>query len=429
MRKIFVFIFAFMLLCACGNSSAESDLYVYRVFTKEHQVNGELLVKEDFPSNTVSEKDISSLLTLLMQKPSDVKTYNPLEGIDEVTGVVIDGTAKITLSGDFSELSGFEKTLSSAVLTLTLSSLPEVQRLDIYVGEEIFESGLVSADMQIYETTNDPARLDICLYFANEDNTSLIPEFRSLSIDESSQPERYIIEELLNPPEDSGLKSPIPLGTELLGITSEGKTCTLNFSAEFLENKPQNATEEILTVYSIVNSLTFLSDVSEVVITVEGEPVENYVNLHLVSPMTKLSLISANEGRDSLYTKLYLAHGEKLFGVPSIMNSSSDNVQTVLDQLMFSSGFGAYTSLFSSSDDLNHVETSYGTCKITISRSFFDSRTETEASLAVDALVKTLTELENVDDVKITYSNGNTPIIESLELENALNSVNADIIK
>ncbi len=426
MKKLIFLIFMCVFLCACGDDSEENSVSVYRVYSEEHQVNGELLVKEPV---VLEENDINTVLYALSQSPTDVRAYNPLGEIDEISGTVSDGTATVILSADFNELDDFDKTLSCAVLTLSICSLPEVERVDVLVGETVFASELVTADMLLYDTTIDPSRLDISLYFSNESGDMLIPEYRTLSIDENSQPERYIIEELLSPSEESGLKSPIPEGTELLGIASEGKSCTINFSSEFLINKPKTATGEIITIYSIVNSLTFLSNVSEVIITVEGETIDKYVNLSLSAPLTKLSLISATDGRESYFAKLYFAYGEALFGVPSIINSTADNAQAVLDKLMLAPSFGSYTSLFTSSDELNHVETLFGTCTVSVSRSFFESRTENEVSLAVDAIVKTLVDLEEVNAVELVYSNGNSPIMEELELDKILLDAKAEIIE
>ncbi len=111
------------------------------------------------------------------------------------------------------------------------------------------------------------------LYFATKDAMYLQAE--ELSIEgESSLIYEETIKGLINGPQSSQLTATIPQGVKLLNIDIEGQIAQLNFNQALVDNHWGGSTGEIMTVYSIVNTMTEFTEIHSVKILIEGEEVE-----------------------------------------------------------------------------------------------------------------------------------------------------------
>jgi spore germination protein GerM len=110
------------------------------------------------------------------------------------------------------------------------------------------------------------------LYFADKNNVFLRAEQRVLS--QTEEPISYgrnIMEALISGPAQK-LAPTIPRKTTLRAIyITEAGTCYVDLSYEIRENHPGGAATELLTVYSIVNSLILnIAEIEAVRILIEG---------------------------------------------------------------------------------------------------------------------------------------------------------------
>ena len=112
----------------------------------------------------------------------------------------------------------------------------------------------------------------ISLYFKNIETNSLIAEAKAIDVKELYQdPYTYLINMLIAGPESEKLESAIPEGTKINSCTLKGNTVYVDLSKEFIDNAPASITEESIAVYSIVNTLTELNEVTGVKILINGE--------------------------------------------------------------------------------------------------------------------------------------------------------------
>lgn len=116
----------------------------------------------------------------------------------------------------------------------------------------------------------------ISLYFANEDGTKLKLEMRYVPMSELKKPANeiasLIVRELINgPSKGSGLKPTLPAETKLRSVKINGDVATVDLSKEFKEKHPGGKAAEQLTIYSIVNSLTELKEISQVKFKIDGK--------------------------------------------------------------------------------------------------------------------------------------------------------------
>ncbi len=128
--------------------------------------------------------------------------------------------------------------------------------------------------VDVNETTITGETTTVSLYFASPDGTGLVEEQRNIAKVEGIARET-INELVMGPAPASGLLPTIPEGTALVDINiKEDGLCRVDFSSELVNNHLGGSTEETLTVYSIVNTLTQFPTVNEVQIMVDGQFVE-----------------------------------------------------------------------------------------------------------------------------------------------------------
>ncbi len=124
------------------------------------------------------------------------------------------------------------------------------------------------------EIENVDETTTVTLFFANPDGTGLVEEQRT--IPKVVGIARATINELIaGPAAESRLTPTMPEGTILKDINiKENGLCIVDFSKELVDNHLGGSTEETLTVYSIVNTLTQFPTVKEVQILVGGQYVD-----------------------------------------------------------------------------------------------------------------------------------------------------------
>lgn len=131
---------------------------------------------------------------------------------------------------------------------------------------------------KIYPTppTGEKEKVVVDLYFAEPNTERLIKEERKIELygDLTSQAKQVILGLIKGP--DTNLTGTIPPGTTLrnLSINHDG-IAFVDFSPELTSRHPGGSSAELLTIYSIVNSLTLnFKGIKKVQILVEGKKVE-----------------------------------------------------------------------------------------------------------------------------------------------------------
>jgi spore germination protein GerM len=128
------------------------------------------------------------------------------------------------------------------------------------------------------------------IYFAKKGRDNLASELRkvrkrSMLIAQA----RQIVETVLEGPADQSLYQIIPKGTTLRGLFFDSGVFIVDLSHEFLAIQNQGIAEQILGVYSLVNSLTELDARAKVRFLINGtEPAGNEGHVDLSQPMTRL---------------------------------------------------------------------------------------------------------------------------------------------
>ena len=112
----------------------------------------------------------------------------------------------------------------------------------------------------------------VSLYFYNTDTKSLVPEGRLIDVKELVEdPYRKLMELLIEGPQNASLSKTIPDETRINKIELKEDTLYIDLSAEFIDNHSGGEEQESATIYSIVNTMTNLTEVNSVKILIDGE--------------------------------------------------------------------------------------------------------------------------------------------------------------
>lgn len=120
------------------------------------------------------------------------------------------------------------------------------------------------------DDTNKYVQTELTLYFGNEEGKALEVEVREVVYPSTLSLERVVLNQLIEGPKTEGMTATLPKNLKIQGVSVRDGVCYVDFDATFLE-EPVNVTDQV-EIYSIVNSLTQLTNVHQIQLTVNGSP-------------------------------------------------------------------------------------------------------------------------------------------------------------
>lgn len=110
----------------------------------------------------------------------------------------------------------------------------------------------------------------VSLYFKN--GNQLLPEARNIDVKELlDDPYEKIIKMLIEGPKNNNLEKTIPEDTKINKVEKKEDILIIDLSEEFINNHVGGETEENLTIKSIVNTITELTEINKIKILIKGE--------------------------------------------------------------------------------------------------------------------------------------------------------------
>lgn len=127
------------------------------------------------------------------------------------------------------------------------------------------------------------------LYFASKDMSSLVVENRALTMKLTDSFPACLVQALIDGPQEEGHQSLLPENGQVLSAEVRDGTCYLDLSASVFEPYIGTDAEEKLIVSSIVNTITQLPSVNEVMILMEGQKRQfYYASVRIDGPIRKV---------------------------------------------------------------------------------------------------------------------------------------------
>ncbi len=300
MKKILALVFVCMILlsgCIKNQNTATSesiDLY-YAL-----KGNTGLDVEErSIEYDNVQEK-YQKTLEEWLKGPSDLTKFekSTIESVKLLKVTVEQNKMTIDFSKDFGVFNGVmhEAAVVASVVD-TMVQFPEINSVRITVdgADLIAPSGnpygyLTEIDFNPNET-GLIGNKEVTLYFADSQAMNVIAEKRNINIEENATKERLIqviVEELIKGPQDPALEPSIPAGAKVNTVVINGDRATIDFSDEIVTQNPGGAAGEDMTLTSLVNTVTEVEGIREVVLTVNGQPLNiEHIIVDSENPLTR----------------------------------------------------------------------------------------------------------------------------------------------
>lgn len=408
-KQIICLLLALLLfLSACQNSTpqeTEGDfLFYYPAQDISYQGDGAVCSQSaGFDAAAVETEE------LLLRYFASIPPENGVPPLPEQwnlrSAVLENATAVVILQG--SPASALERSVSATCIAMTLLQLDAVQRVSITVPGESEPLLLSENDIFLYDTGMLPQEEMLTLYFPDAQRRYLVRETLSVEAMSSAEKPAYIVSQLLAGRERGQLTSCIPEGTELLDISVENGICTVDLSSEFQSELENSFAAERMAVYSIVNSLTELPEISTVDLWVAGAPIEKLYRMELLSGISRdENLISLPASKDLLDVTLYPTCGDDglLVAVPQLLalDGEHSTAELLMQALIAFDGTNGLQSCLPAGTKLLSLRLEGGNCVVDLTREFLDGCANAEEeTLAVRSIVATMCGLPEINTVEI----------------------------
>ena len=256
-------------MTGCGEKT-DKQLMSYQVFyinSDGSGLTGKTYQLKDAKQDLVS---VIKELIIRLQTPQEESLKSPIdEGIQVVDYQIKENQLSVYFSAGYNNKSGLDEILSRAAIVKTLCQIQEIEYVEFYVEDQpLMLSGNAVGLMS---------------------QESFVDELKKITTDityNAVEPiARLLVEQLIagvssiQNIDETKLQSAVPSKTTLNNLTIRDNICYLDLSRDFEQQDP-NVSSEVI-VYSIVDTLCELPEVTKVQFSVEGfnKPLERNLDL------------------------------------------------------------------------------------------------------------------------------------------------------
>lgn len=292
--------FIILTLSACSKKPVNTDevdfldqktASVYYLNSEENN-----LVKKDVDIKYIEKgKLFNYLMDKVIESPNEEGLKSAIRNGTKCLWVKNENNlVSVNLSKEFYNENNISDILSVGAIVKTICSVDGIDSVNIFV-ENIPITNSEGEEMGILRDTDfvfdaDSLESDeeyITLYFSDENGENLTSEVRKITVPKGEVMEKLVVNELLDGPKNSKNLQVIPSGTKIISVETKEGVCFVNLSKEFITKHPGGTTAEIMTVYSIVNSLTELANVNKVQFLIDGEIKELFNHIMINEPLER----------------------------------------------------------------------------------------------------------------------------------------------
>lgn len=277
-------------MTGCGEKT-DKQLISYQVFyinSDGSGLTGKTYQLKDAKQDLVS---VIKELIIRLQTPQDESLKSPIdEGIQVVDYQIKENQLSVYFSAGYNNKSGLDEILSRAAIVKTLCQIQEIEYVEFYVEDQPLmlsgnAVGLMSQESFVDELNSQDQKQskETVLYFANKQGNRLKKITTDITYNAVEPIARLLVEQLIagvssiQNIDETKLQSAVPSKTTLNNLTIRDNICYLDLSRDFEQQDP-NVSSEVI-VYSIVDTLCELPEVTKVQFSVDGEQKEKYGDL------------------------------------------------------------------------------------------------------------------------------------------------------
>lgn len=286
---IFIMIFIFVMTISAivyNISSGHFDNIKVKLYFVEASTSTLKPEERTISLNSEENSEITSkVLEELKFGPKNQSYKKSIPNEVNILGAILEGkTITVNLSSEFNNLKASDAVFCKTSLIYTLTNLEFIEKVKILVdGKDLLNPngevvGPESMEDIVMNPTVAPEKFEkeiIKLYFSNKDYSELVSEEREIEYN-PTQKAKYIVEQLISGPKNSDLVATIPSETKIRDIKLKEGICYLDLSKDFIDKHSGGSVAELMTIQSIVNSLTEISEIKKVQFLIEGEKQQEF---------------------------------------------------------------------------------------------------------------------------------------------------------
>lgn len=284
---------AMLLLAGCAVKQLSTEDGGYQLYFLSGNADGgeDAIVAENVQIKDDATLDVEelaqSLLTALLNGPSDDKCISPFPSGTQVNSLTISGKcAQVDFSGSYARLSGVDLSLADYCVTLTLTQSDGINAVHITAnGKELpyrKTQLLTAADALLASRETGLRPITVSLYFYDAELGELRAQQQTIALYEGQQRVNALLDTmLLGPEEDESLTSLLPEGFYILSSHIDDGVCYLNLPSD--GPLPESQENQKLMFEALEKSLCSLSGVEQVQFLLDGESVETIGTVTLKS--------------------------------------------------------------------------------------------------------------------------------------------------
>lgn len=352
-------------------------------------------------------EDMQTVLQTYLQGPLTPALASPFPPGITLEGLRTEGNVMyVTLSAEFGELDGVALSTACACLALTGMALSGCNEVRIsapglhWSGSDWITLHL--SDLILTDDSVDRIRSNMAVYLTDSRGTQLISQPVAIRQGSCNRICADLITELIQGVPDLDLYSPLPPGTQLLGVSVLDGICTVNFSREFVDNISTETDLQGLALQSVTNTLAQLDFVTGVTFYCEGSRLLRYGALNTQEPWVWSSLFLRPTGEGSSFAAtLYLSTDASPDPVLLPIQLKKSNAYAKADQVIHSllhfREQNGYQSPIPADTALIQTSLNDGVCTVILSGDFLEQDEDLETALqAISASVCSLPEINSV---------------------------------
>ncbi|MDR3240483.1 MAG: GerMN domain-containing protein [Clostridiales bacterium] len=238
------------------------------------------------------ERLTGDVLTQFLKGPASPKLAKTIpDGITTVGETRLipepDGTGavyELEFSPEYFEMTPVQEIFFRACFVWTMTDLDFIKGVRIYAGgQELLNSagapmGLLNRGSVEIHPVIAPMKTQaktIKLYFANQTGDELSLEVRTIDVNPDNIAQ-FIVEQIIVGPKGTDHLPTVSADIKIRDVKTDDGICYVNLSVDFMTKSPSGTVLDKISVYSIVNSLTELSNVKKVQFLIESENVEQF---------------------------------------------------------------------------------------------------------------------------------------------------------
>ena len=265
----------------------------FKLFYVNNSETGIVAVEYEIQNN-LSDMDavIEELIGQLETLPERRQYEAPLTGDVNLIGYSLSDKL-LTLNFDiqYMDIGRTIEVLDRAAVVRTFTQLEGVDYVSFQVeGNPLTDHygniiGNMSADTFIFNVGNEIntyEKIELKLFFANEQGTKLVPVYRSVVYNSNISMERLAVEQIIKGPNTDICYPTISKDAKINSVNVKDGVCYVDFDQAFL-TQPYNVTAEV-ALYSIVNTIVEFSDVNKVTFSVNGEASFTFMDFAITGP-------------------------------------------------------------------------------------------------------------------------------------------------